>query len=75
MADLPVVRPAAVVRALQRAGFVVARQSGSHQFLVNREDGRRTTIAVHNRDMSPPMLRAVLKQTGISVDEFIDYLK
>ncbi|MFN0148638.1 MAG: type II toxin-antitoxin system HicA family toxin [Dehalococcoidia bacterium] len=74
MADVPVVRPVQVVRGLERAGFVVSRQSGSHQFLVHRDSGRRTTVAIHNRDMSPPMLRAVLKQAGLSVNEFLTLL-
>ena len=70
MPDLPAVRPRELIRALERAGFVQTRQSGSHVFLVNRETGARTTVAVHNRDLSRPMLLAVLKQTGLSIEEF-----
>src|SRR5947209_13200729 len=43
MADLPARR---VVRALERAGFVVVRQRGSHRVL-RHADGRQLTFAYH----------------------------
>jgi predicted RNA binding protein YcfA (HicA-like mRNA interferase family) len=68
---LPSLRPAEVIRALERAGFVQLRQRGSHVFLFHPARRAATTIAVHNASMREPMLRAVLKQAGLSVDEFL----
>jgi predicted RNA binding protein YcfA (HicA-like mRNA interferase family) len=44
MADLPARR---VVRALERAGFVLVRQRGSHRVYRNAE-GRQLTFAYHD---------------------------
>jgi predicted RNA binding protein YcfA (HicA-like mRNA interferase family) len=58
------------VAALKRAGFVEKRQRGSHVILW-QERGRRTTIvALHGRDLPAPTLREILKQAGISENEF-----
>ncbi|NIS39046.1 addiction module toxin, HicA family, partial [Candidatus Saccharibacteria bacterium] len=44
MATLPVVKPKEVIKALQRAGFFIARQSGSHVRLIHQtESSRRVT--------------------------------
>jgi mRNA interferase HicA len=62
------------VAALHRAGFEVRRQRGSHAILVNAETGRRTVVAMHNRDMSRRALGAIIAQAGLTVEEFLNYL-
>ncbi|MBI2767082.1 MAG: type II toxin-antitoxin system HicA family toxin [Chloroflexi bacterium] len=49
------------------------RQRGSHVFLIH-PNGLRTTVALHGRDMSRPMLLAVLKQAELSIEQFIELL-
>ncbi|MHB8342469.1 MAG: type II toxin-antitoxin system HicA family toxin [Mycobacteriales bacterium] len=46
MAALPAVSGAKVVKALERAGFAVARVSGSHHVL-RHPDGRVVVVPVH----------------------------
>ncbi len=49
MAKLPVVKPKKVLKALQRAGFYIRHQTGSHVRLVHQtEPHRRVTIPMHN---------------------------
>ncbi len=69
-------RAAAVIRALERAGFEVVRSAGSHHRLVHKTDRRRaTTVPVHKgRDLPGPMLRAIIKQAGLTTEEFVDLL-
>ena len=67
-------RPADVVRVLELVGFVRTRQKGSHVFLVHSERKLRTTVALHNRDMTRPMLLAVLKQAEVPLEEFVKLL-
>ena len=69
---LPVLRGSAVIAALERAGFVIVRIAGSHRVLDHRDDPRRTVIVpVHvGRDMKPGTLRAIIKQAGLTVEEF-----
>jgi len=58
-----------VLRRLQRAGFEVRRQSGSHVVL-RHADGRQTYVAMHARDVPSGTFRAILKQAGLSEEEF-----
>lgn len=74
MPPVPAVRGDKLVRALQRAGFTVTRVSGSHHRL-RHPDGRSTTVPVHpGRDVPKGTLRAVLQDTGLTVDELLKYL-
>ena len=74
MPPVPVVRGSQIVRALEKAGFTVARVTGSHHIMVH-PDGRRTTVPVHaGRDIRPGTLRNILRDTGISVDELLKLL-
>lgn len=57
---------------LQRAGFVVKRQSGSHVVL-RHPDGRQTYVAMHPGDIPSGTLRAMLKQAGLSEQQFKDF--
>ena len=67
---LPAVNGGRAVRALERAGFVVVRVSGSHHRLVHA-DGRATTVPVHSsKTLRTGTLRNILKQAGLTVDEF-----
>lgn len=67
MPKLPLVSGEAACRALQRLGFVLLRQRGSHAIL--RRDDRGCVVPMH-REISPGTLRGVLKQAGVDEDEF-----
>jgi predicted RNA binding protein YcfA (HicA-like mRNA interferase family) len=73
---LPSLKADAVIRALRRAGFEVVRSVGSHHRMVHTQNPRRaTTIPVHKgRDLPRPMLQAIIKQAGMTVEEFLDLL-
>lgn len=58
-----------VLAKLQRAGFVVKRQSGSHVVL-RHADGRQTYVAMHPGDIPQGTFRAILKQSGITEADF-----
>ena len=58
-----------VLRKLQRAGFVIRRQSGSHVVL-RHPDGRQTYVAMHTGDVPTGTFRAILKQSGLTEDAF-----
>lgn len=71
MPKLPVVSGAEVVRTLERLGFVVARQRGSH--IVMRR-GSIGCVVPNHREVKVGTLVGLLKQAGVSPDEFIDAL-
>ena len=58
-----------VLSRLQRAGFVVRRQAGSHVIL-RHNDGRQTYVAMHPGDLPTGTFRAILRQAGLTEDEF-----
>lgn len=69
MSKLPQVSGADVVRALQKIGFSVRRQHGSH-IIIRRDDPFAQTVAPNHRQIDRGRLRAILRQTDLSVDEF-----
>lgn len=73
---LPAVSGRHVVQALMRAGFAVDRIAGSHHVMTYPGDASRTvTVPVHgNRDLKPGTLRSIIRQTGFTVEEFVDLL-
>jgi predicted RNA binding protein YcfA (HicA-like mRNA interferase family) len=61
-----------IVNLLKKFGFEFYRQAaGSHEIWYNFQTNKYTTIPNHTGDMPEGTLRAILKQAGISVDEFI----
>jgi predicted RNA binding protein YcfA (HicA-like mRNA interferase family) len=60
-----------VLLLLKRKGFVAVRQSGSHVIL-QHPDGRRTTVPVHKgRDLGPGLLRQIMRDADLTVDDLI----
>ena len=62
-----------IVKRLKKLGFEFDRQAAeSHEIWYNEATRRYTTITNHPGDMPEGTLRAILKQTGITADEFLD---
>jgi len=73
MGSLPVLKPREAVRVLERLGFVQVRQRGSHRQF-RHSDGRQTTVPDHgSRDLSPIILRQIIKDIGLTPDEFLGH--
>jgi predicted RNA binding protein YcfA (HicA-like mRNA interferase family) len=69
MPPIPVVSGTELVRALERAGFVVTRVKGSHHRL-KHPDGRATTVPVHSgRDVPKGTVRSVLEDAGLTAED------
>ena len=67
----PVLKPREVCRVLESLGFVLARQRGSHM-QYRHVDGRCTTVPNHpGRDVSPVLLRQIIKDIGLTLEEFL----
>lgn len=62
-----------VAKRLRKFGFVFDRQAaGSHEIWYNPSSDRYTTLPNHPGDMPEGTLRAILKQAGVEVDNFLD---
>ncbi len=75
--SLPQVPGSRVVRALERAGFIQRRQSGSHVVMRHSTDlTRRTVVPIHgSKPVKTGTLRAILKGCNISPEEFKIFLR
>ena len=75
MNRLPPAKPRRVLRALQRAGFVVHHTSGSHYILKHPAKPEvRVTLPYHNRDLKRRTLECILEQAGLTHEEFLELL-
>ena len=73
---LPILSAKKVIKALKSIGFEITRQSGSHIIMVKYKDGKKFTVVVPNHDeIAKGTLLAIIKQSGLTRDEFMDLLK
>ena len=84
MPKLPRVKANEVIRVLEKLGFAQIRQKGSHvilkkQVTVGKGEEQQIiqvgcVVPLHNKDLAVGTLNNILKQTGVSVEEFIQNL-
>jgi predicted RNA binding protein YcfA (HicA-like mRNA interferase family) len=69
MTRLPGLRPREVAAILEKSGFTFIRQRGSHRIYVKEHVG--VIVPWHGRDLKKGTLRHIIKQSGLTPDEFI----
>jgi predicted RNA binding protein YcfA (HicA-like mRNA interferase family) len=75
MGKLPVVSGREAIKALSQAGFVEIRQAGSHVVLQKKVPGGTNTLVVPDHpELANGTLRAIIRKSGLTVDEFSDLL-
>ena len=70
MPPLPLLKPADLVKALERVGWRVARRRGSHIILTKAGHVATLSVPDHTR-VARGTLRALISRAGLTVDEFI----
>lgn len=70
MVKLPAMTAREVERVLQRAGFVLARQTGHR---IWQRGGFSVPVLAHRGDLKQGTLRGIITMSGMSVDEFLVY--
>jgi predicted RNA binding protein YcfA (HicA-like mRNA interferase family) len=66
---LPRISGRECVAALSKVGFVVKRQHGSH-IILRRDEPWGQLIVPDHRELDRGTLRTIIRQAGLSVDEF-----
>jgi len=61
------------IKALEKAGFFVKRQKGSHIILCRNEPFAEVVIPNH-KTLDKGTLRAIIRQVDLDVDEFLKLL-
>ncbi len=71
MSGLSPLKPTEVIRRLRRLGFVGPVPGGKHVRMVHPESGRIIPIPMHGgRDVSVGLIRAIIREAGITTDEW-----
>ncbi|MCL4858651.1 MAG: type II toxin-antitoxin system HicA family toxin [Caldilineaceae bacterium] len=73
MSKLPQISGRTCVSALNKVGFYVRRQRGSHVVL-RRDDPYAQLVVPDHNVLDRGTLRAIIRQAGLSVEEFVDLL-
>lgn len=74
MARLPVVSGRELVRALERLGYVLDRQKGSHMVLRRESPPHRRLVIPDHKEVAKGTLRAILRQAAIGTDDLLRLL-
>jgi predicted RNA binding protein YcfA (HicA-like mRNA interferase family) len=71
---LPRVTATDIIRALEKAGFSLSRQSGSHKIYKNKS-GKRVTVPYHAGDvLHPKVLKSILKDADLTINQLKDLI-
>jgi len=75
MSKLQIIDARKMEKLLVNQGFEKTRQKGSHAFF-RHKDGRTTTVPYHSgKDLARPLIKAILNDIKMSVQEYNDLLK
>ena len=74
MSRLPACTPTHVIRALERAGFFLDHSTGSHRYYRHPNRPGVVTVPFHRREFKRGTLLAILKQAGLTREQFLEFL-
>jgi len=67
-------KPARLIKLFQKKGWGIDRQTGSHVVMVHDENPMLLVIPVHSNEIQPELIQSLLKQAGISREEYFELL-
>ena len=73
MPKLPVVSGEDVIKILSKKDFTVRKGRGDHVILQRKDSYRNIVVPLH-KELKSGTLRAIIRQSGLTVDEFIRLL-
>ena len=71
---LPVVKPKEAIGALEKAGWYVHHQRGSHVSMHKEGVSDLVIIPLHSGDLPKGTLRAIIEDAGLSIEQFLELL-
>jgi predicted RNA binding protein YcfA (HicA-like mRNA interferase family) len=70
---LPSISGQDCMKALEKAGFYQRKAKGSH-VVMKRNDPKARTVVPDHKELDRGLLRAIIRQAGMTVDEFLNLL-
>jgi len=71
MPKIPSIKPRELIKKFEKLGYVIDRQKGSHVILFHPVKERRIVIPMHVKDLPRGTLIAIIKQAGLTREEFL----
>jgi predicted RNA binding protein YcfA (HicA-like mRNA interferase family) len=77
VARVPLCSSSKCIKALERAGFEKTHSTGSHQAMRKRTEERTfvTIVVLGEREIARVTMKDIIEKAGMTVDEFMEYLK
>ena len=72
MSKIPALTPRKIIVVLEKAGFCFIRQKGSHRMYMKGKT--MLVIPYHNKDLKKGTIIKIIKQTGLTLEEFLDLM-
>jgi len=69
MSKLKIITSSQMHKLLEEERFIGIRQKGSHRFY-KHADGRTTVVPMHSSDLDRSLIRKILKDIDMSIDEY-----
>ena len=70
MSKLPALTPREFIQRIKKLGFIEDHRTGSHVVMYNPTTKKRTVIPYHLKALPRGTLAAILRESGVSKDEF-----
>ncbi len=74
MPKLPVVSGKECVKAFAKIGYLPDHHTGSHMILRHKNQPHRRLTVPNHQEISKGTLKAIIKQAGLSAEEFFELL-
>jgi predicted RNA binding protein YcfA (HicA-like mRNA interferase family) len=71
---LSTLRPAEMIKALEKAGLFVARQTGSHVIMYKEGLPRPIPVPRHPKGLKWSLQYKIIKEAGLTPEEFSKFL-
>ncbi len=68
-------KPKEVEKILLKSGFILNVSKSSHRQYFNPSTKAHTTVSFHSKEIPTGTLRAIIRQSGMTVEEFLSYRK
>ncbi len=75
MSKLPVISGREICNVLKNLGYFIDHQTGSHIILRNEKPPHRRLTIPNHKEIAKGTLRSILRQAGLTLDEFKAYMQ
>lgn len=75
MPKLPLLSGRDVIKALVKLGYMIDHQTGSHIILRHKDPPNRRLTVPNHKEIAKGTLRAIIRQAGLTRDEFLKLVK